>query len=466
MQRVLVILFATLILFTQGLDAQRQSGLAQSGLASAAGTGEALSLRDAVNRALQRNPSLEAMQARERAAASQVDAARSGYLPRVNYQEMVQRGNNPVFVFSSLLTQRQFTERNFAISSLTRPDFVNNFQSMVTVDQVVFNAGRTGNAIQGAKLGQEMESLGTRSTELTVMQRVLEAYLGAKLGESAWQAAEESVKSATADLERAEAFRKEGLTTDADVLSIRVYLASVKQEAIQRRTQLEVARAALNVAMGAPEESMFQLTTPLVETVYEARALEASQQSAVGARPELLQAIKGMDLARLQEKQARSGYWPEVFVRGVFETDRQEVLNKGGANWFFGAGLRWNIFNGMETKAKVAETRHRVAVAEAQKRHAESGVRFEVRRAWLEWNAVKERLALASASVAQAEESLRITRDRYQNGLTTVTDLLRTETTLLGARTGYLAALYDQRLAAARLEAAQGSLTPNSALFD
>jgi outer membrane protein TolC len=461
MQRVLVIFFATLFLFF--VSAQAQTAAPRGAPAAA---GEPLTLRDAVNRALQQNPSLEAMQARERAAASQVDAARSGYLPRVNYQEMVQRGNNPVFVFSSLLTQRQFTERNFAISSLVRPDFVNNFQSMVTVDQVVFNAGRTGNAIQSAKIGKEMESLGTRGAELAVMQRVLEAYLGAKLGEAAWQAAEESVRSAEADLERAEAFRKEGLTTDADVLSIRVHLASVRQEAIQRRTQLDVARAALNVAMGAPEESVFQLSTPLAETAYEAGALEGRQQSATSTRPELLQAIKGIDLARLQEKQARSAYWPEVFVRGVFETDRQEVLNKGGANWFFGAGLRWNLFNGMETKAKVAETRHRLAVAEAQKRHAESGVRFEVRRAWLEWNAVKERLALASASVAEAEESLRITRDRYENGLSTVTDLLRTETALLGARTGYLAALYEQRLAAARLEAAQGSLTPNSALFD
>lgn len=461
MQRVLVILFVALLLFS--LSTQAQTAPPRGAPAAA---GEPLTLRDAVNRALQQNPSLEAMQARERAAASQVDAARSGYLPRVNYQEMVQRGNNPVFVFSSLLTQRQFTERNFAISSLVRPDFVNNFQSMVTVDQVVFNAGRTGNAIQSAKIGKEMESLGTRGAELAVMQRVLEAYLGAKLGEAAWQAAEESVRSAEADLERAEAFRKEGLTTDADVLSIRVHLASVRQEAIQRRTQLDVARAALNVAMGAPEESVFQLSTPLAETAYEAGALENRQQSATSTRPELLQAIKGIDLARLQEKQARSAYWPEVFVRGVFETDRQEVLNKGGANWFFGAGLRWNLFNGMETKAKVAETRHRLAVAEAQKRHAESGVRFEVRRAWLEWNAVKERLALASASVAEAEESLRITRDRYENGLSTVTDLLRTETALLGARTGYLAALYEQRLAAARLEAAQGSLTPNSALFD
>ncbi|MCC6262832.1 MAG: TolC family protein, partial [Bryobacterales bacterium] len=253
---------------------------------------------------------------------------------------------------------------------------------------------------------------------------------------------------------------------DADVLSIRVHLASVRQEAIVRRTQLDVARAALNVAMGVPEDAGFTLTTPLIETPYQAAALEASQKAALEGRPEARLALKGIDAARIQEKTARSGYWPEVFARGVFETDRQEVLNKGGANWFFGAGLRWNVFNGMETKARVAESRHGVRAAEARQREAASGVRFEVRRAWLEWSAVKERLALAAASIAEAEESLRIFRDRYANGLATVTDLLRAETAVLGAKTGHLAALYEQRTAAARLEAAQGSLNPGSPLFD
>ncbi|MDZ7638372.1 MAG: TolC family protein [Bryobacterales bacterium] len=458
MQRVLILLFAVFPLFSQ-------VPAAGSGMSGAA-AGEPLSLREAATRALGGNPGLEALQAGERAASSQVDAAKSGYFPRVNYQEMAQRGNNPVYVFGALLTQRQFGERNFAIPSLNRPDFLNNFQSMVTVDQVVYNAGRTRNAVRGAELGRQMGELETKSAELNVMQRVLEAYFGAKLGEAAYRAAEESVRSAEADLERAEAFRREGMTTDADVLSIRVHLASVRQEAIQRRTQLEVARAALNVAMGEAEDAAFQLTTPLMETAYEAAALADSQNTAVDVRPELLMAMKGIDVARVQERTARAGYWPEVFVRGVFETDRQEVLNKGGANWFFGAGLRWNVFNGMETKAHVAESRHRITAAEAQQRQAAAGVRFEVRRAWLEWNAVKERLALASASVAEAEESLRITRDRYQNGLSTVTDLLRTETAVLGAKTGYLAALYEQRVAAARLEAARGSLNPASLLFD
>ncbi|MCU0226685.1 MAG: TolC family protein [Bryobacterales bacterium] len=425
-----------------------------------------ISLREAVERALRQNPGMQALQQREQAAGYRRQAARSGYLPQVNYQEMVQRGNNPVFVFGTLLTQRQFSERNFAINSLNRPDFVTNFQSMVTVDQVVFNAGRTGDAVKGAEIGKEMEGQRTRTEELALMQRVAACYLGAKLGEQALAAARESARSATADLERAESFRREGMNTDADVLSIRVYLASVKQEVIERQTQLQIAHAALNVAMGEAEEATFQLVTPLLETAYEAQALEDSQQAAVSRRPELGQALRGVDLARLGEKTAKSAYWPEVFVRGVFETDRQEVLNKGGANWFLGGGLRWNVFNGLRTQAQVGESKHQVAAAEAEQRQALAGVRFQVRQAWLQWKSVQERLSVASATVAEAEESLRITRDRYENGLATVTDLLRTEAALLGAKTNYLAALYGQRTAAVHLEAARGTLESASLLFD
>lgn len=425
-----------------------------------------LTLREAAERALRQNPGIEALQQREQAAGYRMQAARSGYLPQVNFQEMVQRGNNPVFVFGALLTQRQFTERNFAINSLNRPDFVNNFQSMLTIDQVVFNAGRTRNAVRGAELGKQVETQRTRAEQIALMQRVAEAYLGAKLGEQALAAAEESVRSATADLERAEAFRREGMSTDADVLSIRVYLATVRQQVIERRTQLEIARAALNVAMGEAEEASFQLVTPLIETAYEAPALGDSQQAALSRRPELAQALSGVEVARLGEKTAKSAYWPELFVRGVFETDRQEVLNKGGANWFFGGGLRWNLFNGMRSQAQVAESRHQLAAAEADQRQAIAGVRFEVRQAWLNWNSVRERLAVASATVAEAEESLRITRDRYENGLATVTDLLRTESALLGAKTNYLAALFGQRTAAVHLEAARGTLDSASSLFD
>ena len=72
----------------------------------------------------------------------------------------------------------------------------------------------------------------------------------------------------------------------------------------------------------------------------------------------------------------------------------------------------------------------------------------------------------ATAAVAAAEESLRITQNRYEVGISNVTDLLRTETTVLEARTRHLAAVRDQRIAAALLELAAGTLSADSAVLN
>lgn len=64
-----------------------------------------MSLKDAVIFALEKNKSLQASGAAQDAAVSRITEARAGFLPKVNYSESWTRSDNPVFVFSSLLTQ-------------------------------------------------------------------------------------------------------------------------------------------------------------------------------------------------------------------------------------------------------------------------------------------------------------------------------------------------------------------------
>jgi outer membrane protein TolC len=91
---------------------------------------------------------------------------------------------------------------------------------------------------------------------------------------------------------------------------------------------------------------------------------------------------------------------------------------------------------------------------------------LQVHRAYADLNAATQRIEVTKASVTEAEESLRITQNRYESGMSNVTDLLRTEATVLEARTRQLAAIRDQRIAAAMLELAAGSLTPDSAVLN
>jgi outer membrane protein TolC len=104
--------------------------------------------------------------------------------------------------------------------------------------------------------------------------------------------------------------------------------------------------------------------------------------------------------------------------------------------------------------------------AHADEQRVDSAVRLEVRRAWAGLRAAQQRIEVSRASVAEAEESLRITQNRYEAGMSNVTDLLRNETAFLETRTRYLAAIHDQRIAATMLELAAGRLTADSEVLN
>src|SRR5262249_27022506 len=157
---------------------------------------------------------------------------------------------------------------------------------------------------------------------------------------------------------------------------------------------------------------------------------------------------------------------PQVYFRAAWEVDRQRFLDRGGAYWLATIGLRWNLFNGLADKARIAESAHAIERARADERRADSAVRLDVRRAWAALAAARQRIEVARAAVAEAEESLRITQNRYGAGMAPVTDLLRNETAVLESRARYLAAVHDQPVAAAALDLAAGGLTPDSEVLN
>lgn len=425
-----------------------------------------MSLKEAVRFALDKNKSVEASVAARRAAESRITAARSGNLPKVNYSESWARSDNPVFVFSSLLTQHQFGEQNFQIGPLNQPNFLNNFQSQFSADQPLYDAGQTKHAVRSAELTKDFTGEEGRRTQMEVIAGVIRWYYGALLGAEQLNASSQAMRSAQADLDRAQAIRSVGMSTDVDVLSIRVHLAGVREQQIRREADFDVARAALNDALGQPLDTAHTLTTSLTPLQLPAGLLADFELSALSDRPEARQAKLATSLAQNQVATARSNLLPQIHGHAVFEVDRQRIYDRGGLNWLVSIGLRWNLFNGFSDKARVEESKFALRRSEAEQGHATSAIRLQVRRAYADLRAAGQRIEVTKVSVAEAEESLRITQNRYGTGLSGVTDLLRTETAVFEARTRQLAAIHDQRIAAAMLQLAAGTLSADSEVLN
>jgi len=423
---------------------------------------DSLSLTDAVHLALHQNISIQASGAAKKAAEARVAVAKGGRLPSVNYSESWTRSDNPVFVFSSLLTQSQFGEQNFQIPALNQPDFLNNFQSQVTVDQSLFDASQTKHAIRSAELTKDITSEDGRRTQMEVIAGVVRSYYETLLSKEQLLATNQALRSSEADLTRAQNIRSAGMSTDVDVLSIRVHLAGVREQQIRRAADLDVAGATLNDALGLPLDTPHMLTTPLTPLKAPGEILAQYEASALNERPEARQAKLATRLAENQEAMAHNNFLPRVGAHAAFEADRQRFYGRGGSDWLVSIGLRWNLFNGFSDKAHIEETRFALQRSRAEQDRAGSAIRLQVRRMYADLRGAQQRIEVTKASVDEAEESLRITQNRYEAGLGNVTDLLRTETAALEARTRHLAAIHDQRIAAAMLELAAGTLTADS----
>lgn len=444
------LLLSCLILTAQGSQAQTQPA------------GERLTLPQAVELALKNNPAVKAADAYAEAVRRAVAEAKAGYYPRVDFSEGFTRSNNPVFVFSSLLTQRRFGPQNFEIGTLNFPLPLDNFQTLFAARAPLYDAGQTAHRVRDARLEAQAARHGLERTSQEVIFSVIRAYLNDSLAAESVRVAETSVASTEADLSRAQTRQAQGQALSSDVLSTIVQLAQAKEELISARNGAAIAQAGLDVAMGVPEDAPNQTQGPLSEAAFDRGTLAERQQQALTARPDYQQSLIGKEEAANGASMARADFLPTVNAFGSWEVDNETFASRGGNNWTAGATLNFNLFDGGARRARLAESHARERQAEALRDQLASAIRLQVREAFLNLTAAGERVEVSRQSASQAQESLRILQNRYEAGLETITDVLGAETAHARAQRDFLNALYDERIALATLELATGELAANS----
>lgn len=425
-----------------------------------------LTLREAVNLALARNPALAASRDQAQAARAQVGAARAGWFPRLDVSQGFTRGDNPIYVFGSLLTQRQFTAANFDLSRLNAPTPLDNFQTQISGQVSLFDSGRTHFREQGA------EKLATAADERTaqarqdLILRVVRAYYGVLVAQEDRKAARQALETAQANEKRVRTMTQAGLVVTSDLLSAEVFRAQMQDRQIRAQNAVELARLDLGRELGLAAGAMPQVAGKLAQPTAEARDVAAWEKIALAERPALRAAELETQAAGANHKLAKADFGPQIGLFADLERDAEALGGPSGTNWTAGARLDLNLFAGGAQKSRLAQAAALESEAGHQLEWLRSGIELEVHQAYLDEQAAADRAQAARDAVAQAAESLRIVQNRYQAGLVTITELLRAQTAQLDAETGDLAALHDWQVARAQLERAAGRLTPQSPLLD
>jgi outer membrane protein len=424
------------------------------GTAPALAAAQPLTLDDAIALALARNPEIRAASAGEDAATARVGQARAGWLPRVDFTEGWQRGDHPVFVFSSLLSQRRFTADDFALDALNHPDALSNHRAALTLEQSLFDGFRVRGAVRAARLGTEIAALETSRVRAELRLGVVTAFGRALAAAAHADAAATAVATAEEDLRRAIDRRDAGVETEATVLAFRVQLAESEFRLVKARADASVARAGLNAVLALPLDDDRPLA-PLPAPAAGAVDPVSLEEEAARRRPEIAQSAARHEQARAMLANARAGYWPQVVAQAGAEANGATFADRRTA-WSAGFQVRWNLFGGGADAARVAEAAAEIARAEADRERLDRGIRLAVRTAVAEHAAALARERTGRQMVEQARESQRIIRDRYDAGLAPASEMLRAAELVAQAETARIAAAIDVHLAAAALDRAAG----------
>ena len=412
-----------------------------------------LSLEECAKTALQCNPDARAAGYRVEAAAAMIDQARSAFYPQVHLSGGLSRTDNAPQAFMMRLNQRDLQMSDPAFNA-NDPDDTENIRLSAAARYRLFDgARRERTAIAGLGEDAAREQLATTRNEL--IHQVTRGYYGLLQATAFVEVRRDSVRSLEESLRASSERFKAGSVVKTDVLNIEVELAQAREDLIRAENGAQLAMAALNTAIGTNLVSAAGLLQPPPKT--DAPQPAVANGASIENRPELHAAHTWQRMKARAYREAVRDYLPTLDAFGSVDWD-SDSLSDFQDSYTVGVALQWEAFSGGRRSAAVAQARAEWQAAMQQEQKARNELALDLRRAELGASEARERLAVTAKSVESAEEALRITRDRYEQGAADITELLVAETRLTGIRTRDVAAYYDCLIARSNLERAMGVL--------
>jgi outer membrane protein len=327
------------------------------------------------------------------------------------------------------------------------------FQALV--NQPLYTFGRISHGIDAASAAVKANQADCGRTMLDVKMNVAEIYIATLRAGRIVQLAESKETSLEAHRRDVTAFYDKGLVSRNDLLAAQVALADAQQQTLQARNSLQVAFAAYNRALGR------ELDEPVIVAELEVAGVPGDvgelTRLALQTRPEIAGLAAQARALTEQAASLRAKNAPQLGLFGGYIYQQNQYVDPNGIA-VLALGVQWTPIDSGRTSHQASALSDRATSVFWLRREAESMIALEVRQRWLELQTARQRVDVTRQATAQADENVRVARDRYQHQVGTNTEVLDAETLRVQTYTNFYNSTYEAVLAELRLRRAIGNL--------
>ncbi|HUA67276.1 MAG TPA: efflux transporter outer membrane subunit [Candidatus Saccharimonadales bacterium] len=378
-----------------------------------------------ISRAAQSNLDLRIAESRVREARAEYGIAAGNLWPTIHAD-------------GSYARQRQSPNQPLLIPSVPVPLVDNDYQAGFDASWEIDVFGGQRRSVEAAKAEVAAAEFGQHDVLITLLGEVARNYLDARGYQRRLEITRENIQAQEQVLALTRNQFTNGLANNLDVQQAATLLATTRAQVPTLETALQMSIHRLGVLLGQPPEALQnELAASAPIPAAPPQIPVALPSELLLRRPDVAQAERQLAAATANIGVAKADLFPKFYLTGVagFQgVSADDWFDAGSRFWSLGPAVQWNIFDAgrIRSNIKVQNARQQEALASYEKttltafEDVENGLtayaKEQVRRRSLE-DAVKS-----------SQESLRLSKQLYANGLSDFINVLDAERSLYQAQ--------------------------------
>lgn len=363
-------------------------------------------------------------------ADREVDKAQANYLqssavflPRISASYTATRTTNPLMAFGSKLNQEVLTQNDFNPVLLNDPDAINNFATVISVEQPLINVDQFYER-RAAKLKLNATKLQGQRLKDYMHLETRQAYMQLQMAYKQYDVIALALSTANSHHENAANFLDEGLIQRADILDVQIRVSELENQLAKAQSQIKNASDFLKRVIQSDEEKTFK---PTQELTLNANLNELGSAKVKADRADIQAMHYGVEARDKMLKSSQMRYLPSLNAFGSYELYDDEFFQADANGYVVGAQLKWNIFEGAQRIGKIKAQKAEIKIAEMELQDYKDEAKLALQKAKRNYQDALNEVETTAISVEQAKESLRIKEDRFAEGLEKSTEVLEAE---------------------------------------
>jgi outer membrane protein len=330
---------------------------------------------------------------------------------------------------------------------------------IANVSLPLYTAGKIKYGIESAKYLAEAAKLDADDNKEGVIMNIISAYSNLAKANAAVGLVKENLSQSNQRVKDFSSLEKNGLLARNELLKAELQSSNVELTLLDAESNYTLATVNMNLMLGLPEQTVLLPDSTSLLQATSVKTIEEYEQLAMQNRHDMAALGFRKKVADLGIKSVKSDQYPSIALTGGYvAADIPKFFSVYNAV-NIGVGIKYNISSLWKNKSKIAQAEARSQQLAASQEMLNDNIRLQINQAYQIYLVSEKKIEVYNKAVEQANENYRITKNKYDNALSTTTELLDADVAQLQAKLNVANAKADAVVAYNKLLQTAGLLT-------